>query len=111
MKKIAVATLRGQLTAHFGHCEKFAIIEATDGIPGKIEFVDPPVHQPGVYPRFLASLGVDVIIAGGMGQKAQDLFASNNIEVIMGIGEGDPEDLAKKYLNKQLQSGDNLCDH
>lgn len=99
------------MTAHFGHCENFAII-ITEGneIIGE-KYIDPPVHQPGVYPRFLADNGVDVIIAGGMGQKAQDLFAQNNIKVCMGVQSGTPADLVKAYLEDKLQTGDNLCDH
>ena len=56
-------------------------------------------------------MGVHVIIAGGMGQKAQDLFAQNNIEVHMGVADGSPSELVNHYLNDQLQTGQNLCDH
>jgi len=110
-KKFAIPTLEGQLTAHFGHCEKFAIVDVDDNKVINEAFITPPVHQPGVYPKFLADNGVHVIIAGGMGQKAQDLFAMNNIEVCMGVQNGSPKQLVEQYLNKQLQTGQNLCDH
>ncbi|HAF28610.1 MAG TPA: ATPase [Bacteroidales bacterium] len=110
-KKFAIPTLNNQLTAHFGHCEKFAIVDVEDNKVTNEEFVTPPVHQPGVYPKFLAEQGVHVIIAGGMGQTAQDLFAQNNIEVHMGVQAGSPSELVKQYLNNQLQTGQNLCDH
>ena len=112
MKKIfAVPTTNGELTQHFGHCEKFAIIETDNDKILKEEFVVPPLHQPGVYPKYLADRGVHVIIAGGMGQKAQELFALNNIEVFLGITADSPQQLVQYYLNEQLQAGDNLCDH
>ena len=112
MKRIfAVPTLKGELTQHFGHCEKFAIIETENNNIKKELFVVPPLHQPGVYPKYLADRGVNVIIAGGMGQKAQELFAINNIEVFVGIQSDTPQNLVKYYLDNQLQSGDNLCDH
>jgi ATP-binding protein involved in chromosome partitioning len=110
-RKFAIPTLNEQLTAHFGHCEKFAIVEVEDEKVIKEEFVTPPVHQPGVYPKFLADQGVQVIIAGGMGQKAQDLFAQNNIEVHMGVNNGSPKALVEDYLSNQLKTGQNLCDH
>jgi predicted Fe-Mo cluster-binding NifX family protein len=110
-KKFAIPTLNEKLTAHFGHCEKFAIVDVEDDKVINQEFIVPPVHQPGVYPKFLADQGVHVIIAGGMGQKAQDLFAMNNIEVHMGVQDGSPSDLVMNYLNDQLQTGQNLCDH
>ncbi|MEE4214391.1 MAG: NifB/NifX family molybdenum-iron cluster-binding protein [Bacteroidales bacterium] len=109
--KFAVPTLNNELTAHFGHCEKFAIIETDNSTIKKEESVTPPVHQPGVYPRFLANMGVDVIIAGGMGQKAQKLFAENNIQVCIGVAEGSPAELVQQYLDNKLTTGQNLCDH
>jgi len=109
--KFAIPTLNEQITAHFGHCEKFAIVDVEDNKVVKSEFLTPPVHQPGVYPKFLADHGVHVIIAGGMGQTAQDLFAQNNIKVYMGVQEGTPKQLVEQYLSNQLQTGNNLCDH
>ena len=112
MKKIfAIPTINGELTQHFGHCEKFAIVETEDNKIIKEEFVVPPLHQPGVYPKYLADRGVHVIIAGGMGQKAQELFAMNNIEVYVGITADSPQKLVQYYLDEQLEAGDNLCDH
>lgn len=112
MKKLfAIPTIEKQLCAHFGHCEQFAIIETEDQKIKNIQYHTPPVHQPGTYPRFLAEKGVSTIIAGGMGIKAQDIFAQNNIEVFMGIDSLNPESLVGMYLNNQLKNGENLCDH
>jgi len=109
--KFAIPTFNRELTAHFGHCESFAIVNTDNESIVSEEYLDPPVHQPGVYPRFLAEHGVDVIIAGGMGQKAQDLFAQNNIKVFMGVQNGSPADLVRAYFKSQLQTGENLCTH
>ena len=112
MKKLfAVPTIGEKLCAHFGHCEKFAVISTEDNKIINVEYFTPPVHQPGTYPRFLAGLGVSTIISGGMGMKAQDIFAENKIEVFMGINSEDPAMLVEQYMNNQLKSGDNLCDH
>ena len=110
-KLFAVPTEKGQLCAHFGHCEKFAIIETEDQTIVKEELVTPPVHEPGVYPQFLAQQGVSVIISGGMGIKAQQLFTQNNIEICVGVNAGTPSDLVQQYLENNLQTGQNLCDH
>ncbi|RLD76338.1 MAG: ATPase [Bacteroidetes bacterium] len=112
MKKIfAVPTIGEKLCAHFGHCEKFALIETKDQEVMNVEYITPPVHQPGTYPRFLAAKGVSAIIAGGMGEKAQDIFAQHRIEVFMGVGSEDPETLVAQYFKDQLETGENLCDH
>jgi predicted Fe-Mo cluster-binding NifX family protein len=110
-KLFAVPTEQGKLCAHFGHCEKFAIVETEGQKIIKEELISPPVHQPGVYPAFLAEQGVSVIISGGMGQKAQQLFAQNNIEVCIGVNSELPKNLVEQYLNNELQTGQNLCDH
>lgn len=109
--KFAIPTENGKLCTHFGHCEKFAIIETENQQQTSEEYLVPPVHQPGVYPQFLAQNGVTVIIAGGMGQKAQQLFAQHHIEVCVGVNAESPSKLVQQYLNGQLQTGTNLCDH
>ncbi len=112
MKKLfAIPTIEEKLCAHFGHCETFAIVETEDQKIINVEYHTPPVHQPGTYPRFLAGKGVSTIISGGMGVKAQDIFAENNIEVFMGVNSENPEQLVKQYLRDQLVGGENLCDH
>ena len=112
MKKLfAIPTINKELCAHFGHCEQFAVIETENQKITNIEYLIPPVHQPGTYPRFLAGKGVSTIISGGMGVKAQEIFDQNNIEVFMGINSDNPKKLVEHYINKQLESGENFCDH
>ena len=109
--KFAIPLAEGKLTAHFGHCEEFALIDVDgDNIKNK-EILVPPRHEPGVLPRWLHDLGANVIIAGGMGQKAQSLFSEQGITVVVGAPSGEPEALVKNYLDNALVSGDNLCDH
>ncbi len=111
MKKLfAIPIENGRLCSHFGRCESFAIVETEEGKVIGEKFVNPPVHEPGSYPRFLASLGVSTIISGGMGMNAQHLFFQNNIEVCMGVNSDTPIKLVENYLNNLLVTGENLCD-
>ncbi|MFC1736892.1 NifB/NifX family molybdenum-iron cluster-binding protein, partial [Candidatus Hydrogenedentota bacterium] len=111
--RIAIPVMDGRLCMHFGHCEKFALIDvdATGKKIEKTEFVVPPPHEPGLLPRWLGEKGADVIIAGGMGQRAQGLFAQNGVQVIVGAPANSPEDVALAYLDGTLETGDNVCDH
>ena len=109
-RMFAVPTQNKELCAHFGHCESFAVIEVENNKIVKESYLDPPAHQPGTYPAFLAEQGVNTIISGGMGVMAQNLFKENNIEVFMGINAENPVKLVEKYLQSELESGDNLCD-
>ncbi len=72
------------------------------------ETIPNPGHQPGFLPEFLKNKGVHCIIAGGMGGKAQALFAENNIQAIMGI-EGKINDIIEKLLNGTLKGAESLC--
>ena len=112
MKKIfAVPTENKKACAHFGHCETFAIVAVENGEIVQEYYIEPPEHQPGTYPRFLVGLGVQTVIAGGMGVKAQTLFTENNISVVMGAGVEDPSKLVLDYEAGNLESGSNACDH
>ena len=44
--KFAIPTFNRQLTAHFGHCESFAIVNTENESIVSEEYLDPPVHQP-----------------------------------------------------------------
>ena len=46
-----------------------------------------------------------------MGVRAQDLFAANNIKVIVGASASPVEELIEAYLNDSLETGSNVCDH
>ena len=111
--RIAIPVTDGKLSAHFGHCEEFAVIdvdEQTNQIANVTKLL-PPAHEPGVLPRWLSEQKADMIIAGGMGQRAQQLFAQNNIKVVVGASDQPPEELVSAYLNNTLVTGENVCDH
>jgi len=111
--RIAIPLVQGKLSLHFGHCEQFAIFDIDDNIKRVINRKDaaPPGHEPGVLPRWLHENNVSVIIAGGMGQRAQQLFTQNNIKVVIGASGQSPEELVSAYLENRLETGDNICDH
>jgi ATP-binding protein involved in chromosome partitioning len=111
--KIALPIAAGQLCMHFGHCEQFMLVDVdmeAKKILGK-SMLQPPPHEPGVLPRWLHEKGANVIIAGGMGQRAQQLFVQNGIQVIVGAPAESPEQLVNAFLQQTLKSGQNVCDH
>ena len=110
--RFAVPTYQGKLCAHFGHCEAFAIID-TDNAGNIIKevFENPPPHEPGVLPKWLSEKGVNCVIAGGMGSRAQQLFAQQGVKVVTGAQGEYPRDVVEQYLKGTLQTGANTCDH
>ena len=109
--KFAIPLSDGKLTAHFGHCQEFALIDVEDKQIKNKEILVPPPHEPGVLPKWLSDLEANVIIAGGIGFRAINLFNERGIKVITGAPELEPEELVNSYLNNTLVAGDNLCDH
>ncbi|MBW2175132.1 MAG: NifB/NifX family molybdenum-iron cluster-binding protein [Deltaproteobacteria bacterium] len=109
--KIAIPVAEGRLTAHFGHAAEFVIIHVENQEIGNNEILTPPPHEPGVLPRWLHELGVDVIVTGGMGQGAIGLFRENGIKVITGAPNLTPEEIVSQYLSNTLVTRDNVCNH
>lgn len=112
-RRIAVPLNAGKLAQHFGHCESFAIFtcDAGGGCIETTEEVCAPPHSPGLLPAWLGNLGVNVVIAGGLGRRARDLFERSGIEVVVGAGEGEPREIVQSYLDGTLSVGPNVCDH
>ncbi len=108
--KIAVATENNSVAAHFGHCPQYTLVEVEGGKVLEQKVIPNPGHEPGFLPGYLASLGVNCIIAGGMGSRAQSLFAGEKIEAFVGIS-GTVEQVIADYLSGTLKSGVSMCDH
>jgi len=111
--RIAIPVSEGKLSMHFGHCERFALVDVNPATKKilKHEEIDAPPHEPGLLPAWLAERGATTIIAGGMGQRAQGLFAEQGISVVIGAPSETPERLVADYLAGTLQTGENVCDH
>jgi predicted Fe-Mo cluster-binding NifX family protein len=111
VRKIAVPTSNGLLDEHFGHCKQFAIILTNDRELLNEQSVDPPPHQPGLLPVWLAEQGVTDVIAGGMGQRAIQIFNNHGINVFVGAPKLTPVELVKGFLEDTLTFSANYCDH
>lgn len=110
---IAIPIFNNQLDAHFGHCKEFALLDVdvlTKNIINRRN-INAPLHEPGLLPKWLAEFGVNLVIAGGIGQKAQTLLQEKSIAVVVGAFVDTPENLVTKYLNGDLITGENCCDH
>ncbi|ODA40858.1 NifB/NifX family molybdenum-iron cluster-binding protein [Desulfosporosinus sp. BG] len=109
--KIAVASKNGMVTEHFGYCENFNIFEAENNKIVKSESIPNPGHKPGFLPNYLNDMGVNVIISGGMGGSAIEIFKGKGIQVITGA-KGSAKAASEQYLQGMLKSNGSVCnDH
>ena len=106
--RIAVAGEGKNVTEHFGHCINFLIFDVENGKISKEESIENPGHKPGFLPNFLADRGVNVIISGGMGGGAVDIFNERNVEVVVGAA-GDARTAVENYLKGELQTTGSVC--
>jgi len=110
-KKIAVPTSDGVLDAHFGHCRQFALVDVENNEIKAVSYMDAPPHQPGLLPPWLAERGATDIIAGGMGQRAIQLFNQQGVNVFVGAPQLTPEELVEGFMKDTLTFSANYCDH
>jgi predicted Fe-Mo cluster-binding NifX family protein len=110
-KTIAIPVSAGILDAHFGHCRQFAMVTVENEEIREVTYLDAPPHQPGLLPPWLADRGCTEVIAGGMGQRAIQLFNQQGINVFVGAPRMTPEELVEGLLKDTLSFSANYCDH
>ncbi|MCF8359139.1 MAG: NifB/NifX family molybdenum-iron cluster-binding protein [Prolixibacteraceae bacterium] len=111
IQKVAIPVSNGMLDAHFGHCRAFAIFKVENKQVVNETMIDAPPHEPGLLPRFLADKGVTDIIAGGMGQRAIQLFKHEGVNVFVGAPKMDAKNLIDGFINQKINFTANYCDH
>lgn len=111
VKVLAMPLDNGKVSAHFGHAPSFVITEIQDGkvVSSKEELS--PKHEPGVIPKWLADLGVNTLLCGGLGGSARNIMEKNGINVISGINEVSTQDAIDMYLRGELTDTGGTCDH
>jgi ATP-binding protein involved in chromosome partitioning len=101
----------GHLSTHFGHSSEFMIFKIEGGEIVSENTVTPPPHAPGVIPSWLKQLGVDTVIAGGLGRRAIAMFEDCGISVVCGARPEPPRLVVAAFLEGTLVTGANICDH
>jgi predicted Fe-Mo cluster-binding NifX family protein len=90
---------------HFGRCPHFVLVDVDDHQVQDVREVDNPYygnHQPGQVPAFVNSLGVNVMLTGGMGGRAIMFFQQFGIEGVTGA-YGTVRQAVERYLGGQLK--------
>ncbi len=91
--RIAIPLQQGRFSQHFGGAETFAFytVDAADRTIAERQLDAPPEHGRGIFPMWLRKKGATVVLAGGMGPRAIDIFAQHGIEVVLGVQGDDPD--------------------
>ncbi|MFP4563134.1 MAG: NifB/NifX family molybdenum-iron cluster-binding protein [Spirochaetia bacterium] len=110
MIRAAVPTENGNVSGHFGRCPEYTIVDIDGDRVVSKEIVPNPGHEPGRIPQFLHDQGVHLVAAGGMGMRANDLFAQMGIETILGVS-GPVDEVIEGLRAGSLESAGGPCDH
>jgi predicted Fe-Mo cluster-binding NifX family protein len=110
--KIAVpVTKENQIDGHFGHCESYGVFTISD----KNEIADKKsVESPqecgckSDIASVLASDGVNIMLAGGIGGGAINVLNNSGIEVVRGCS-GDATEVVKLYLSGLVEDSGSSC--
>ena len=106
--KIAISAESGQVYAHFGRAPEFVFVTIENNEVVEKNVLPNPGHTVGSIPEFVNQQGANVMISGGMGQRAVQFFNQYGIDVVVGI-TGSVNDVIKKILNGTLEGGESLC--
>ena len=109
--KIALPTVGGLFSNHFGGADAFSFFEVDEAersIVSRATLHAPP-HEHGAYPRWLREQGAQVVLAGGMGPRAVQMFDHFGIMAVTGVVGRDPESIVKHYLTGTLDTSGGQC--
>lgn len=98
---------------HFGRAETFTLYDTESGEVDVLENHSEHKGGVGTPPEHLSKANVDVVLAGGLGPKAIDMFNGFGIKVYVGAG-GTVQDALERYGKGMLEPAgrDNACrDH
>jgi len=81
--------LEAPVSAHFGHCDLYTIVEMDENGIKSVSTMDNPPHEEGgcLAPvQLLAQKGVQKLLAGGMGRRPLAGFNQAGIQVFLADG-------------------------
>ncbi|MDD2495237.1 MAG: NifB/NifX family molybdenum-iron cluster-binding protein [Tissierellia bacterium] len=110
--KVALPTRNGNIDAHFGHCEYYTVL-TVDDVNKEIlncETVESPqgCGCKSNIAQVLAKMGVDLMLAGNMGDGAVNVLHNSGIKVVRGCS-GDVNSVALDYLNGKISDSGDSC--
>jgi predicted Fe-Mo cluster-binding NifX family protein len=110
--KIAVpVTKENKIDSHFGHCESYNIFTVSD--TNEITEVKNVASPQGCgcksdIASVLASDGVSIMLAGGIGGGAINVLNNSGIEVVRGCS-GDAKEVVKLYISGLVKDSGRSC--
>jgi len=109
--KIALPSRGNNVDGHFGHCEYFTIFTIDENRSIVSEEQLQPSAECGCKSNLvpvLSEKGVEILLAGNMGDGAVNKLNNSGIKVIRGCS-GNVKDVAQSWLNGNLDDSGVTC--
>lgn len=110
--KIAVPTRNNVVDDHFGHCAYYTIYTIEENKVTEKQTLPSPEGcgcKSNIAP-VLHEMGVEVMLAGNMGEGAKNVLGRNHIAVIRGCS-GSTDELVEAYLRGDVKDNGEVCHH
>jgi predicted Fe-Mo cluster-binding NifX family protein len=110
MTRIAISAddgsgLDSAVSAHFGRCPYFVLVDLEEGEITEVRALPNPYyeqHQPGQVPQFIHGQQADAMLSGGMGGRAIAMFQQYGIVAATGA-TGTVRSALEAYWGGELQ--------
>jgi predicted Fe-Mo cluster-binding NifX family protein len=102
--KIALPSNENKVDNHFGHCEYFTVFTVNENKEITAEaIVESPVGCgcKSNIAQTLAQMGVNIMLAGNMGEGAVNVLNSHGVQVLRGCA-GDVKAVAEEWLKGNI---------
>ena len=110
--KIAVPTRDGVIDDHFGHCAYYTIFDIENNEIVATSRLDSPegCGCKSNIASVMQEMGIELMLAGNMGQGAKNKLESHNIQVIRGC-KGNIEMVVRAFLIGLIKDSGEGCSH
>lgn len=96
--------LESAVSPHFGRCEYYTLVDTTGSLITSVQVVRNPFypqHEPGAIPQFIHQQQANVMLTGGMGQRAVAFFDQFGIQPVTGAA-GTVKQAVESYLAGEI---------
>ncbi|MEG1498031.1 MAG: NifB/NifX family molybdenum-iron cluster-binding protein [Bacteroidales bacterium] len=110
--KLAMPTRDGEIDSHFGHCEYYTIFTIENKKVVNRENLPSPMGCgcKSNISSILQDMGVELMLAGNMGEGAKMVLEGHKIQVIRGCS-GAIDEVLQEYLQGRISDSGQGCHH
>lgn len=108
MKRVAIPVSNENLSEYFGECQRYEIFEVDGKIVDKKDAIFPGATTTSGLPAWLKEQGITDVIVYKVNRQILNRFASEKVNLFVGIPQNSPENLVESWLEGKLESDEKI---